>query len=132
MLAVFFPSLRFQGTQQLATDASVRLKHAMDCKKLETFFKKTDFTGSDIAAAKIPAGSKEKLPADYKCGAALAKTYKDKPSACSGFKGVASARACCEKCSSFPACEYWSFGTSGQNIVGYAASTEPLVAPAAR
>ena len=93
----------------------MRLKHAMDCKKPETFFKKTDFTGSDIIAKDIPAGSKETLPADYKCGAALAKAYKDKPTACSGFKNVASAQACCEKCSTFPACQYWSYGTSGAN-----------------
>jgi hypothetical protein len=94
---------------------STVVKKVMDCHKPETFFQRTDFTGSDIVASKIPAGSKQTLPSDYKCGAALGPAWTDKPSACSGFKNVATASDCCLKCSQFPACKYWSYGSSGSD-----------------
>jgi hypothetical protein len=108
-------NVRRVADEMLARVPKTTLRKMMDCKKPETFFQLTDFTGSDIVASKIPAGSSQTLPSDYKCGAALGSAWKDKPSACSGFKNVATASDCCLKCSQFPACQYWSYGSSGSD-----------------
>lgn len=85
----------------------------MDCSVPGSYLKELGFTGSDIIQADIPATSTQTLPSDYKCGAQLASQYAGKDKTCSGFKNIATSTDCCNLCSTYAACEYWTYGTSG-------------------